>query len=306
MKPSLNRNSRKGSSAFTLIELLVVIAIIAILAAILFPVFAKAREKARQTSCLSNTKQMANAIAMFAQDHDEALPKGFYNDEEYSGGPSWGLPADTGWDGAIYPYMKNVQILQCPSDAIARTYDAPNNTASPLYGKGKIPTSYRYNTSNQENGPYNALPLSKLDSPSQAIVICESTTGIDDLNYNDVSTNSGPGQQSFICHNTNGGGGMNSNPVAFDRHSPISGRSSTTWTKPGENVPGSDAGISNYVFADGHAKAMTWGATWQRVGPDKGTPFGDTLTPTYWKQNYDATYTDAGSLSKDRCGMKLP
>ncbi|MES2465136.1 MAG: DUF1559 domain-containing protein [Armatimonadota bacterium] len=306
MKPPVNRVDGKGRAAFTLIELLVVIAIIAILAAILFPVFAKAREKARQTSCLSNTKQMANAVAMFAQDHDEALPKGFYNDEEYSGGPSWGMPADTGWDGAIYPYMKNVQILKCPSDSVDRTYDPPNNPAHSLYQKGPIPTSYRYNISNQENGIYNALAVSKLDSPAQAILIVESTPGISDLNYNDVSTLSGPGQQSFVCHNTSGGGGMNSNPVAFDRHSPISGRSAATWTKPGENVPGSDAGISNYVFADGHAKAMTWGATWQRIGPDKATPFGDTLTPTYWRQNFDAAYTDPGSLSKDRCMMKLP
>jgi prepilin-type N-terminal cleavage/methylation domain-containing protein/prepilin-type processing-associated H-X9-DG protein len=306
IKPVYN----KGRSAFTLIELLVVIAIIAILAAILFPVFAKAREKARQTTCLSNTKQMANAVAMFAQDHDEALPKGFYNDEEYSGGPNWGMPADTGWDGAIYSYTKNVRVLECPSDPLAGTpqgtYNPPNNTVHPLYNKGPIPTSFRYNTSNQENGPYNALALSKLDSPAQAILICESTPGISGKNYNDVSVNSGPGEQSFVCHNTTGGGGMNSNPVAFDRHSPVSGRSAKTWEIPGENVPGSDSGISNYVFADGHAKAMTWGATWQRVGPDKRTVFGETVTPTYWKQNFDVVYSDPGSLSRDRCLMKLP
>jgi prepilin-type processing-associated H-X9-DG protein len=99
---------------------------------------------------------------------------------------------------------------------------------------------------------------------------------------------------------------MNSNPVAFDRHSPISGRNASTWRVPGENVPGSDAGISNYVFADGHAKSMTWGATWQRTGPDKMTAFGFSVTPTYWRQNFDVAYTDDGSLSKDRCMMKLP
>ena len=69
---------------FTLIELLVVIAIIAILAAILFPVFAQAREKARAISCLSNTKQLGMALQMFAQDYDEYLPKAWFNDE-----PSW-------------------------------------------------------------------------------------------------------------------------------------------------------------------------------------------------------------------------
>jgi prepilin-type N-terminal cleavage/methylation domain-containing protein len=68
------------SNAFTLIELLVVIAIIAILAAILFPVFARARDKARQVSCLSNCKQLAQAVSMWTQDHDEFLPKATFND----------------------------------------------------------------------------------------------------------------------------------------------------------------------------------------------------------------------------------
>ena len=114
MKPLNNRMSRKGKSAFTLIELLVVIAIIAILASILFPVFAKAREKARQTSCLSNTKQMATAVAMFAQDHDDALPKGFFNDEEYSGGPNWGMSYDSGWDGGDLSVHEEYPGAQMP------------------------------------------------------------------------------------------------------------------------------------------------------------------------------------------------
>ena len=90
--------TRRG---FTLIELLVVIAIIAILAAILFPVFARAREKARQSSCLSNVKQQALGFMMYAQDYDEKL---------------FGarVPFD-GWTGAIMPYVKNNQIFTCPS-----------------------------------------------------------------------------------------------------------------------------------------------------------------------------------------------
>ena len=88
---------------FTLIELLVVIAIIAILAAILFPVFAKAREKARQSSCLSNVKQLSLAIMQYAQDYDERLP--MYADGRYS----------YNWDVAIAPYVKNTQVFNCPS-----------------------------------------------------------------------------------------------------------------------------------------------------------------------------------------------
>ena len=86
-------------SGFTLIELLVVIAIIAILAAILFPVFAQAREKARQTSCLANLKQIGNALTMYVQDYDETLPRAF------SGGSS---ATDPGRDWAVdlIPYIK--------------------------------------------------------------------------------------------------------------------------------------------------------------------------------------------------------
>ena len=93
---------------FTLIELLVVIAIIAILAAILFPVFARAREKARQSSCLSNVKQIMLGCLMYVQDYDETLPLGTHY--SYEDG------ADPGpWFGLIMPYMNNAQILVCPS-----------------------------------------------------------------------------------------------------------------------------------------------------------------------------------------------
>lgn len=92
---------------FTLIELLVVIAIIAILAAILFPVFARAREKARQTSCLSNLKQIGLALQMYAQDYDMLLPLA----NEYPG-----TDGPPGLYDVIEPYVKNEQIFRCPSD----------------------------------------------------------------------------------------------------------------------------------------------------------------------------------------------
>ncbi len=94
--------------AFTLIELLVVIAIIAILAAILFPVFARAREKARQASCQSNLKQLMLAALMYCQDYDEVWIMRYYDVA-----PDWSLRIE--WFEAIEPYMKNQQILQCPS-----------------------------------------------------------------------------------------------------------------------------------------------------------------------------------------------
>ena len=100
---------------FTLIELLVVIAIIAILAAILFPVFARAREKARQTSCLNNQKQIALAFQMYVQDFDEWIPNYRMPDA-----PS--QPCTTSWYVHLQPYLKNYQIYYCPSQAGAFSY----------------------------------------------------------------------------------------------------------------------------------------------------------------------------------------
>jgi prepilin-type N-terminal cleavage/methylation domain-containing protein/prepilin-type processing-associated H-X9-DG protein len=91
---------------FTLIELLVVIAIIAILAAILFPVFAKAREKARQTSCLSNLKQIVLGLLQYAQDYDETTPRRR---------PSATAPQNEFWWNVVQPYVKNTQLFLCPS-----------------------------------------------------------------------------------------------------------------------------------------------------------------------------------------------
>jgi prepilin-type N-terminal cleavage/methylation domain-containing protein len=104
--------------AFTLIELLVVIAIIAILAAILFPVFAQAREKARQTACLSNMKQIGLGLMMYVQDFDEVFPGNLLCVPTINGGSTGDtrIPIDR----QIAPYTKNDQIFTCPSDAVSR------------------------------------------------------------------------------------------------------------------------------------------------------------------------------------------
>ena len=104
---------KRSRSGFTLIELLVVIAIIAILAAILFPVFAQAREKARGISCLSNMKQVGMATALYVQDYDETFPMNFYMG---SNGPA---PCVFVVWVALVPYIKNVQVYQCPSNPTA-------------------------------------------------------------------------------------------------------------------------------------------------------------------------------------------
>lgn len=105
----------KRNAGFTLIELLVVIAIIAILAAILFPVFAKAREKARQTACTSNMKSLGTAIMMYSQDYDEMYPFA-YLDRTYAG------EAFSHWFVNLQPYIKNEEVYLCPSAPSTNVY----------------------------------------------------------------------------------------------------------------------------------------------------------------------------------------
>ncbi len=127
---------RNAAGGFTLIELLVVIAIIAILAAILFPVFARAREKARQASCSSNAKQLMLGALMYMQDYDETgVMFAYGNDTTDVDGDG-----DTGehamiWFLALQPYINNTQIGVCPSDSDDRSFTDPDGfSCYPSYG----------------------------------------------------------------------------------------------------------------------------------------------------------------------------
>lgn len=126
---------------FTLIELLVVVAIISLLAAILFPVFARARENARRSSCLSNLKQMGLGMMQYTQDYDERMPSGYLTNSD--GVPEFTYPNGTGhtrtqpWYFAIYPYVKNWQIFNCPSADSAIAYGGG-------YSIQQFPYSYNY------------------------------------------------------------------------------------------------------------------------------------------------------------------
>jgi prepilin-type N-terminal cleavage/methylation domain-containing protein/prepilin-type processing-associated H-X9-DG protein len=118
-KPMLTM-MKKCTSAFTLIELLVVIAIITILASILFPVFGRARENARRSSCQSNLKQIGIAILQYTQDYDDRLPTGQSFDIQLGS-----LTGERPWHTTLQPYIKSVQIFKCPSNTstgfVART-----------------------------------------------------------------------------------------------------------------------------------------------------------------------------------------
>jgi len=173
---------RSTRRAFTLIELLVVIAIIAILAAILFPVFAQAREKARATSCLSNMKQLGTAFAMYLQDYDEVvLPR-------YQACPSTG-PVDKTqklWTDTLQPYIKNKQIFICPSTNGTAFYcdqwtqwDA---TIEPTNTRGYLSIGYNQTISgwyyaNNACGDSILPSLPRIIAPTKNVMFCESVPG---------------------------------------------------------------------------------------------------------------------------------
>jgi len=164
----------KRQSAFTLIELLVVIAIIAILAAILFPVFAQAREKARSISCLSNFKQLGTAFQMYLQDYDEkVLPR--YNACP-STGPAPTPDAETLWDFTIQPYVKNKQIFVCPSAQNSHFADTWNTRGYPSSGYNQTISGWYY--PNASGCGDMILPtLSSIQVPVKNVMFMDSVPG---------------------------------------------------------------------------------------------------------------------------------
>jgi len=132
--------SRK--KAFTLIELLVVIAIIAILAAILFPVFAKARSRARTTQCMNNVKQISTAFLSYFQDYDERFPP-------FAGVTTWG--DKQGWSERLYPYVKNMQVYRCPE----------NNKSTFCYAMNAVSSSNTLGTISRVRNPARFIHLTE-------------------------------------------------------------------------------------------------------------------------------------------------
>lgn len=211
---------RSRRRAFTLIELLVVIAIIAILAAILFPVFARARENARRASCLSNVKQMGLGMMMYAQDYDETLPPALYamsTPYSYPDNVVW----NTGflyWPQLIYPYTKSVQIYYCPSSP---------NTANPRrlsYGANQLVIAY--------SG--NPVKLSSIVSPAGTYMFLDAS----DIRISNTVAKT-PSSPYYLPGMGDAGGDCSSISVASGKEDCQSGR---------------HFGGVNMAFADGHAK----------------------------------------------------
>lgn len=235
MNPMINR-CRNG---FTLIELLVVIAIIAILAAILFPVFATAREKARQTTCASNLKQVGLGWLQYTQDYDETVPVG--NAHNFG----------QGWAGPVYPYIKANGVYQCPDDSTIAT--DPNHTVM----------SYAMNENFAFGTGYitQPLPLSQFGSPSLTVALFE-VQGFQTQTINQTTTTetvSPVGGGTCTKEPLWGkpyltmAGVVGINPCGSSAWGDVNG-GTTNGTPPSEIMSARHTGAANYLLTDGHVK----------------------------------------------------
>ena len=252
-------NDQRQKSGFTLIELLVVIAIIAILAAILFPVFAKVREKARAISCTSNMKQMGLAVLQYTQDNDELFPSGT-------------LPFHDGrgWAGQIYPYVKSIAAYSCPDD--------PTPIESNALGGNEIdyPVSYGLNGNltgrNVWTGPLT-YGVAGMTAPASTVMMFELRglqTPVDGNNHvMDV-------QSAVACGPDGGGDGgfdpgtWGANPQGLHYDTGVMGNPARTagvyaYFNYGRHTVG-----SNFLLADGHVKWLI--GTNVSTGPSATTP----------------------------------
>ena len=236
--------------AFTLIELLIVIAIIAILAAILFPVFANARDKARSVACISNQKQLGIALMQYVQDNDETYPCGTV--------PFYGQPGK-GWAGELYPYFKSAGIMVCPSDPNGNPLSGWSYAMNEfLAGKGQLTATY---TALDWNGTTptmnNAASMNVMNAPGRTIAFYEITEL--KMTHEVAPVFDGEVCNGNNCPNSASGSGNDSMTAMYNNYQFYdTGRTRNDTTAVPNSVEKSLVGRhqngANYLMADGHAK----------------------------------------------------
>jgi prepilin-type N-terminal cleavage/methylation domain-containing protein/prepilin-type processing-associated H-X9-DG protein len=240
--------------AFTLIELLVVIAIIAILAAILFPVFAQARERARQISCLSNARQLGTANTMYLQDYDETIL------------PSTNYAVPTSdplriWSPMIQPYVKSEGIFNCPSASGAKY-------AASWANRGEMSIGYNAMTAYDPLGveaPTSVASLASLEEPTRTVLLADTANGPTGNKYRGYVFDPAQGQANATDPRL-------STPLTADRDlvKELGATLPPSQLKPiycRHFATGSNQGTANLIFADGHAKAYSAASI---LGQDRG------------------------------------
>ena len=279
----------KKQIAFTLIELLVVIAIIAILAAILFPVFAKAREKARQATCASNLKQIGLGLIQYTQDYDEAMVPAITGNGAASTSTSAYL-----WTDAIYPYTKSGAIYICPDDLETNGARIPwvvfggthcyssyvlnagfwttmythwlsfPGTITPYNGAVAMPVS-SYNNATMNGNPgisYTALS-SQIASPAATVWVADNGQTMNDAEYIDPLGNHQPSTWPSLWapFGTSGMAYCGLNALEAAGHSqplPYVDLECDRYSFTELNrIGGRHTGMANVLFCDGHVKACT-------------------------------------------------
>ena len=232
-----NHSPRKSSLAFTLIELLVVIAIIAILAAILFPVFAQAKEAAKKISCLSNIKEYGLALALYANDSDDCYPEPFVYPAWYSG---YVYPKTHSWQISIQPYIKSKEMTKCPDNAFA---NAGNVDLEPIY------VSYCMEDDPYQQNAYGPLQdrnSSLIDDPAGEAQTGECRYSLNpDISFRVDPTTGNPSGYNVAGY-TPGGTTFGSFSWQFDP-------TGTLGTVGSLQIHGNQ---SNFQFFDGHAKSF--------------------------------------------------
>ena len=256
------QTGRKSRNGFTLIELLVVIAIIAALAAILFPVFASAREKARQTACLSNEKQIGLAFIQYADDNDDHYP--------WRDGNSGNM---TLWPVVIYPYAKSFAIFSCPSD--------PTNPTS-----GSYTLSYAAN----QNVLTGGVATSQFAADTRTVILCEQ--------QGNTFTNTGAYQSwdnmSMTFGNSCWGVGP-SNNYSGGSGALVTGPLGSTGTSGWSSSSIRHSAGSDFLMADGHVKWIIGTNVSQGLNasgpnsPEQSSQFGSAASTDI--SNFTATFS---------------